>query len=135
MKYTDENSIQLKKCYTFENSEFILSHNYSPASFAVMRINTRKINNQARWCVGHVKSSNYFSAQSNTHKKSVYSVTHYCYRWLQDIWKKAAKRIPNNTIKLDILGIKITELHHNTQFHLANVKLSAISPRVPLLCF
>lgn len=57
-----------------------------------MWINTGKINNQARRCVGHVKSSNYFLTKSNTYKKSMYSITHYCYWWLQDIWKKAVRK-------------------------------------------
>lgn len=78
----------------------ILSCNYSPASFAIMRINTRKINNQAGRCVGHVKSSNYFSAKSNTYKKSMYSITHYCYWRLQDVWEKAVRKAQDEAIGL-----------------------------------
>lgn len=64
-----------------------------------MWINTRKINNQARRRVGHVKSSNYFSAKSNTYKKSMYSITYYCYWRLQDIWEKAVREAQDEAIE------------------------------------
>jgi len=73
---------------------------YLPASFAIMRIDAREINNQAGWCIRHIKPSDYFSTKSNTHKKSVYGITHYGYRWLQDIWKKAVRKAQYDAIKI-----------------------------------
>lgn len=61
----------------------------------------------------------------------MYSITHYCYWRLQDVWEKAVRKAQDEAIGLLIFH-KQSKI---TNSYLANVKLSAMSPRVPLLCF